>query len=783
MRKWCHSKRIIGVATGVCAFILAASFGWAQEAKKEFTWREQAEERFALSDAVARLEKDKLIFVDEGLKQPFEAYVETDLPFFITSDAVLHTYHVLLEESLARMEVGNALFLRKTMEDALVKLPEVIAKLKGNDDLKQKGARRAAIALAVPARLLGADVSTGDEEVDKAIAAEVAKILEGQAIGFPSWLVTPSDDLLAIDYASFKPAGFYAKTELLGNYFRAVKWLQMIPFRSQLDEEWLAFWLLSETIFPALRVDADWVKKYELSGRLERLGGLFGAADNLGVHKFSYSYGELDMGGNKKKAVAEVIELREQLPERLVEMGMGEPLVNDLLRVDSASSNKQGQAEFRVLPGIRLPDSVLFQSTVGTGKFLKRKHPSGLQIAAWVGSSQARSELKQQGFINVLKKGEELETLLSRDPSLYGTWMGCMNILVNGLDPDAPDVFRGELWQRKTCETVLTSWAQMRHSTVLQAKLNVSFMGETRVPPGFIEPNPDFFTSLAALVSGTGEIFESGRVFEVSGEIQAIELRDLAKILASDAANMKLKKKMPPDPFGSDNIDPTIAEYYDGFDAWFKLGNAVDILIGFEEWNDEWYKLLAPNRIRIMASTLRQLANDIESGKRAPLDDGFARKLRQRWHDLSFLCQRLATLCHKQMRGLDFSSKENNFLKGIGKRLGHLEFYDGNSWLAPRDDAPKAAEIFHNPTLGKRLHVAVGRPMAIYILYPWKGQERLCRGAVMSYYEFLSPNPVSDKEWKNKLDAKNAPSRPDWAVPALLGADPSLPGAAADPFK
>ncbi|NOY00671.1 MAG: DUF3160 domain-containing protein, partial [Verrucomicrobia bacterium] len=303
---------------------MAASFGWAQEAKKDLTWREQAEERFALSDAVARLEKDKLIFVDEGLKQPFEAYIENDLPFFITSDAVLHTYHVLLEESLARMEVGNALFLRKTMENGLARLPEVLAKLKGNDDLKQKGARRAAIALAVPARLLGADVSVGDAGIDKEIAAEVARITKGQRTELPPWLGRPSNDLLAIDYANFKPAGFYGKTELMGNYFRAVKWLQIIPFRSQIDDEWIALWLLQEAMFPSGLVNKrEWDEQKE---RIERLGGLFGVTDNLGVHKFSHIiakvFAEDDLAAvdpfsdfleDKKGTVAEIIALRDQL--------------------------------------------------------------------------------------------------------------------------------------------------------------------------------------------------------------------------------------------------------------------------------------------------------------------------------------------------------------------------------------------------------------------------------------------------------------------------------------
>ena len=43
---------------------------------------------------------------------------------------------------------------------------------------------------------------------------------------------------------------------------------------------------------------------------------------------------------------------------------------------------------------------------------------------------------------------------------------------------------------------------------------------------------------------------------------------------------------------------------------------------------------------------------------------------------------------------------------------------------------------------GKVLEVGVARPRALYVLYPIKGKEILCRGVVLPYYEFA--HEVSD---------------------------------------
>jgi len=60
------------------------------------------------------------------------------------------------------------------------------------------------------------------------------------------------------------------------------------------------------------------------------------------------------------------------------------------------------------------------------------------------------------------------------------------------------------------------------------------------------------------------------------------------------------------------------------------------------------------------------------------------------------------------------------------------------------------------------LHVGIGRPVALYVLYPWNGGTVLCRGAVLPYHEFVSQTRLTDGEWRALLDSDKRPTAPEW---------------------
>ncbi|RSK34684.1 DUF3160 domain-containing protein [Hymenobacter metallilatus] len=72
------------------------------------------------------------------------------------------------------------------------------------------------------------------------------------------------------------------------------------------------------------------------------------------------------------------------------------------------------------------------------------------------------------------------------------------------------------------------------------------------------------------------------------------------------------------------------------------------------------------------------------------------------------------------------------------------------------------------------LEEAVGTVDALYVVVEINGAPMLARGAAFSYYEFISPERLTDEEWRAQLP-RRPPPRPEWLrelvvpVPALSG--------------
>ena len=116
------------------------------------------------------------------------------------------------------------------------------------------------------------------------------------------------------------------------------------------------------------------------------------------------------------------------------------------------------------------------------------------------------------------------------------------------------------------------------------------------------------------------------------------------------------------------------------------------------------------------------------------------------------------------LRGVEPAKDEVEFIQSYGEKLGTVMLYDGNSWEVPRDDAPRITSVFNQPGKGFLL-AGVGRAREIRVLYPWKGREIECHGAVMPYLEMRSDRHLSDAEWKAVLDGKDCPNTPEWLQP------------------
>jgi uncharacterized protein DUF3160 len=505
-----------------------------------------------------------------------------------------------------------------------------------------------------------------------------------------------------------------------------VSWLQSIPFRIDRDEELLTILMMGDALYLGLE-EADHRAQ---EGFFECFSELLGAGDDWDIVEAS-----------RLTTRKEMADIREHLRDQATRSGK-RPQINDLLAFAPEDPRSMTELGFRIISPRRTPDAILFGRTTDIRVFHDRPFPSGLEICVALDSSLARS------FLSPEESGMVLGVIDAWKPQfassgVYCEYLRCLASLLDEAEPDAPALFHGDPWRRKSIQSALAGWAQMRHTWALQAKETLGLGGGFAALPAFVEPDPEFFARLGRLVRRIRGILEARGMLASDLRRVVPLLRDMARAVEGYQG---------PDETATHEVE------YLRYQARFLARLMV------ETFPDPRFAVKITN-----------LANEIEVGE-VPKSGGVEHFLSSLvpdlgplWTALEDLARQLEVIAHKQLRRVPLSKEEERFLQQeYGPALGAVMLYGGNSYLIPRDDAPRATSVFSDPLRsGKHLMAAVGRPRALYVLYPVEGGEVLCRGAVLPYHEFQSESLLNDSEWMTLLGSKDAPDLPSWVRPII----------------
>lgn len=719
-----------------------------------YDWRTVARFAGLRDEELAQLDRDKLLLEDIALRQSFEAYTMPRGPVFITSDATLNAFHVLFEDGFRELELRRAFTLRRQLENVVTKARAQMASKRNVFSVEElrPGWRHAQFVIGPALRLLGTPGDFFDADAREEIERQVDKIRAADRVELPSWLAPHSRTLLAIDYRACKPVGFYTGSESLQNYFRAVRWLQSVPFRADRDNELTAIGLLGYATMEDYRQAHAFFREYH---------ALLGRPDDPTLPDAAYEFQNfLSTFGKEKIWSGKLAATRHWLLRSALPSSDWKKL-NDTLRLPPDVTDKLAEIQFRVLSAARLPDSLTLAHLSAPGRL-----PSGLAVAALLGSDFARRQLahlepaKLDAALALAR--EDWHPTKNRErhtsPSLYDRYLDTLAALHVPAEPDAPAFMRNDAWAAKSCLTTLASWAQMRHTFTLQAKQSIHYFGLVDVPPGFVEPNPEFFRRLADLVEFTERSLDEAEVFLPSAALDAERLRSAANDLEA------LGLHVPGSSVATlERLTPEQQKRYHAAVGALEASDAEPhpAVVDPGDTPEEFQK-----NHRELIATLRQRAAALASGETNPAAQRSSS--RKRWDTLKSVTRRLEALAHKQLRQQPWSIDEERFIRGFGEQLAFVHGYFGNSWLTPRDDAPRWATVASDPATDTNLAVATGRARLIRVLYPYRGGEVLCTGAVMSYYEYPEKSrALTDEEWKTKLDSAAPPPLPAWLSPFL----------------
>jgi hypothetical protein len=447
------------------------------------SWGTAAKKRGLSTKERAQLEKNGFLITNDSDKQIYSAYDRARPPIFITSDSLLNAYHVLYEDSISQLETTRA----SQLAPLLRLLVENLENTESNSALGTSAKKRAMLVTGIALKLLDDSFSFNHEELDQILTQEVARIEAANVTLMPSWLGTPTASFTALDYTKYKPRSFYTGSEDLERYFRAVSWLQSIPFRVSNEEELLSILMLGGCITHS-SLD-DYEKEEEIELFFQTYSSLIGAKDDwdlIAAAQWAEIYRRVSTDNES------LLRLQASLITKASNNDEA-PQINDLVRMNDVQ-----EPSFRIFSANRTPDAMLFQQTMETAK-PNRLYPDGLEVAAALGSKFARQELSNRDQEDTLQIIDLCRSEFKGD-TLYSQYMFALQALLDAPEPDAPDFMKNDAWDIKSCNTVLAGWAQLKHTWALHSK-EYCVYGSCRIdiPRGFVEPNPEFFSRLADL--------------------------------------------------------------------------------------------------------------------------------------------------------------------------------------------------------------------------------------------------------------------------------------------
>jgi hypothetical protein len=711
-----------------------------------YDWRSRAKAMKLEDRVVEQLSRDKIAY-GYSVKQSFEPYLRG--PVFVTSDSILNGFHVLFEDSFRELEESAVFDLRTSLETVLEQARANLGDSPYPAADTAPSMRHAQLVLGPALVLLGTSPDRLDPEVRDEVARQVAKLRAADTAELPEWLGPESTTLIRIDYRRAKPVGFYAGNPRLSDYFRAVRWLQLVPFRADRPVELGAIAMLGYGLNRAFDTPArEFFNGYDaMLGRRE--------GKNLPAAAYDFQNFIVGRNGSDTWAAHLVHTQRALLWEFEDHDAAPELIVDD--RLPPALGERLSEIQYRIIAGYRLPDSVLLQEFARAGA-----PPQGLAVAAMLGSRFAREHLKDvttDQFEKALHavSGKPGARQTERD-SLYDRYLDVLRATQEPVPTEAPDLFRSKAWEAKSCQTILASWAQMRHTFTLQAHPSALYLGVNMTPPGFVEPNPEFFSRFAELVTVTKTSIESRGGFSTTAQREAERLRaDAAFIESYDARDFRAGNLPPEEELDRyENLIHTVAHPTDRLAPTIKRPKQDATEADRAAFHRE------------CATALRAKADLCDRGGLiAPVRMNL---MRLRWETLERLARRLEALAHKQLAKRPWNASESTFLKRYGEELAFVIGYEGNSWLHADDDAPRWVEIHRDPAANALLAAGVGRPREILVLYPWQGMEILCSGSVMPYFEYRTTERLTDREWLTLLSSDKAPDLPEWMQPYMAPA-------------
>lgn len=448
----------------------------------------------------------------------FHIIYNRDLPVYISSDAILYPLHKSYDKILMSIE-REVLF--SDLKEVLSGMHSSLSDMYSKQTILLENFMDIDLYICVALRLSSLNTTPVFSE-NVALVDTLIRYIEAETPrNIPLFSTVPR----SIDFSQFTPRGHYADDPDLTAYFKTMIWLgrselYMIPPKSETYNRLTP--AQKDTLGQRQSIDAyiitELIKNKGLNSTVnemdEILRFLVGESDNLGLSQLAKL--SQTVGFNNYADLVNMDTYRVLRDTLQAHPDYGQRILSQILMSDPQSPDKIEPAVAFLLLGQRFVIDSFILGNVVHDKVNLRMLPKSADLLFSMGNDPALALLQNE--IETYDYATQLAALRylldSYDDTFWqSTYFNLWLNVLRKLNPpenssSLPALLKTKAWTRKTMNTQLASWAQLRHDNILYAKQSYTGGMGCDFPYAFVEPVPEFFGAVKLLAEKGKSTFD-----------------------------------------------------------------------------------------------------------------------------------------------------------------------------------------------------------------------------------------------------------------------------------
>ena len=368
-------------------------------------------------------------------------YGQSEVPIFITTDFLAHTYSKLINSEFPNIEENNLYPSLVSLSKSLLSSSETAYGTETVQEQKDSYDRLSAYFLVASAIL---DNTATDTKTD--ILAKADSLAQSNKVSDNAKNI--AEQKIGLIFDTYVPTGHYTENTILRDYFRVMTFYGSTNFLSS---------------DPELARDATNIKQLLTSDELKQWESIY--------QTVAFFAGQ----GNQIN------------PETATGFTFMPPRFTQDAYIFSALTQNG-------LPS--MPTALMFSTLAGS-------KVSANQLGVWTTNNNSNSAKALTDQMAILQAGLNNATQQQWTQNIYWSWIYTIKSLFTDNIADKtgyPMFVKSSNWDTKNLQTFLGSWTELKHDNVVSSSQNpIAGASPATTAHGYVEPNIEFFDRLIAL--------------------------------------------------------------------------------------------------------------------------------------------------------------------------------------------------------------------------------------------------------------------------------------------